>query len=255
MMKRLLDILVSLMALSVLALPFLVIIVVLRFTGEGDVWYLQERVGFGGKRFRVFKFVTMRVGSEFSGNKDITVRDDPRVLPVGRVLRMTKLNELPQVLNVLLGHMSLVGWRPLVPRGFEDYPEHVQEGIVQSKPGITGIGSIIFRDEEAITTNAHKDGMDLRECYREHILPYKGEVELWYRDHQSFALDLKILWLTAKVVLVPGAGSPLRHFPGLPQPESAVLRKHLGLEDGPDDPAQADATTDPGPEAATNAPS
>jgi len=245
-MKRLFDILVALSALSFLALPFLVVIVVLRFTGEGEVWYLQERVGYKGKPFKVFKFVTMRVGSEKSGNKDITVRGDPRVLPVGRVLRKTKLNELPQILNVLTGDMSLVGWRPLVPAGFAEYSDEIKEGIVEVKPGITGVGSIIFRDEEAIVTEAGERGIDLRQCFREDIMPYKGAAELWYREHQSFMLDLKIIFLTAWAIVSPGGVKPTEQFPGLPEPKSPLVREHLGY-DSPAPPAEEGPAAEPAP--------
>lgn len=224
MMKRLLDILISLIALLLLAIPFLIIIVVLKCTGEHNVWYLQERVGQGGRIFRVFKFVTMRVGSEFTGSKDITVRHDPRVLPVGKILRMTKLNELPQFINVFLGDMSVVGWRPLVPRGFDDYPEFVKENIVKVKPGVTGLGSIVFRDEEAIVTEGTRQGKELRAVYQDDIMPYKGRLELWYAEHQSLWLDLKIIVATALAVLLPGSTFYRRWFHGLPEPESELVR-------------------------------
>jgi len=227
MIKRLFDILIALIALFFLAIPFLVVMIVLRFTGEGNVWYRQDRIGYQGKTFRVFKFCTMRVGSEFAGNKDITVRGDARVLPVGRVLRMTKLNELPQVLNVLFGDMSIVGWRPLVPRGFSDYSDHIRENIVKQKPGITGIGSIVFRDEEAIVTAADQAGKDLRACYREDILPYKGAVELWYNEHRGMLMDLKIIFLTAYSIVSPGSNLLYKWFPGLPRPESPIIREHI----------------------------
>ncbi|MFI4861164.1 MAG: sugar transferase [Phycisphaerales bacterium JB063] len=226
-MKRLFDILTALTALCFLAVPFVVVILILRLTGEGNVWYRQERIGYKGKIFRVFKFVTMRVGSEFKGNKDITVRGDPRILPVGRILRMTKLNELPQVLNVLIGDMSIVGWRPLVPRGFYDYSEDIQRQIVQTKPGITGIGSIIFRDEEAIVTEAGEMGKDLHACYREDILPYKGTVEMWYGQHQNIWVDFKIILATAWAIIAPGGIDPRNWFNGLPEPDSALVRKHV----------------------------
>lgn len=228
-MKRLLDILIALSALSVLAVPFIVVIVVLRLTGEGKIWYYQERVGLKGKHFFVLKFVTMRVGSEATGNKDITVRDDPRVLPVGKVLRMTKLNELPQIINVLKGEMSIVGWRPLIPGIFHDYPDAVKDQIVQNKPGITGVGSIIFRDEEAIVTAAGEMGKDLRQCFREDVLPYKGAVEMWYSEHQSTWLDLKIIFLTAWAIVSPRPVDVRKWFKGLPTPESELIREHTAL--------------------------
>ena len=227
-MKRLFDILVAMAALLFLAAPFLVIIIILRFTGEGNIWYRQERVGYQGKHFKVFKFCTMRVGSEFIGNKDITVRDDPRVLPVGHILRITKLNELPQVLNILFGDMSVVGWRPLVPRGFGDYSEYVKRNIVKQKPGITGVGSIVFRDEEAIITEAGKNGQDLVATYRDDILPFKGKVELWYNQNHNMLIDLQIIFLTTYAILSPGNDLVFKWFKGLPRPESELIKKHSG---------------------------
>ncbi len=217
-MKRLLDIAVSLAALTVL-LPFgLIVALILRFTGEGKVWYPQQRVGLHGNLFRVFKFVTMREGSEFTGTKDITVKNDPRVLPIGRLLRKSKINELPQFINVLIGDMSLVGWRPLVPVSFEMYPEDVQKKIVAVKPGLTGVGSIIFRDEEKLLERTKKE---FRQCYVEEIAPYKGRLELWYIENQSLWLDLKIIFCTIWVVIFPQSTIYLRLFKGLPEPDPA----------------------------------
>ncbi len=213
-MKRLFDIVVSLLALSVLIIPLLVVMLILRFTGEGEVWYLQERVGLHGKRFKVVKFATMRKDSEVTGTKDITLRNDPRVLPFGRILRKTKINELPQLFNILVGSMSFVGWRPLMPKSFDYYPKHVQEQIVNMKPGLTGIGSICFRDEEAITARSSKPP---EQVYREDIAPYKGELELWYQRNQSFWLDLKLIFLTAWVVIRPHSRLYERILKGLPQ--------------------------------------
>lgn len=199
-MKRLLDVLVSGSALLLIAIPGLIILSILRLTGEGKVFFLQPRVGKNREIFNVYKLVTMRENSENTGTQDITVRGDPRVLPFGRFLRKTKFNEVPQLMNVFLGHMSLVGWRPLMPKSFEMYPEHVQEKIANIKPGLTGIGSIVFRDEEEILEKTHKE---LRDCYVEDIAPYKGKVELWYQENQSTLLDLKILVCTVIVVLFP----------------------------------------------------
>ena len=238
-MKRLFDILLAGFALLILAVPFLIVIIVLRLTGEGNVWYRQDRIGYQGKTFKVFKFCTMRVGSEYTGNKDITVRGDPRVLPVGRVLRMTKLNELPQVINVLIGDMSIVGWRPLVPRGFGDYSDHIKENIVKQQPGITGIGSIVFRDEEAIITEAGEKGQDLVATYRDHILPYKGAVELWYNENYSMVVDLKIIFLTAYAILSPGNDLVFKWFKGLPDPESELVKKYSGYNKNKPEAARA----------------
>ncbi|MFP4145789.1 MAG: sugar transferase [Phycisphaeraceae bacterium] len=217
-----LDLLLSGLALLVVGpLILLPVMLILRFTGEHHVWYFQERLGLGGERFRVFKFATMRSDSEKIGTKDITLRNDPRVLPVGRVLRKTKINELPQLINIFKGDMSVVGWRPLMPKSFAYYPEHVQQRIVALKPGLTGIGSIVFRDEEQITEKSDKPPEDV---YREDIAPYKGELELWYQDHQSLLLDVKIILLTAWVVLRPQSMLYTRWLKDLPlRPASLEL--------------------------------
>ena len=229
-MKRLLDLLISLLALAVVAVPMATIMLILRMTGEGKVFFLQERVGHRGQHFRVFKFVTMRENSETIGTRDITLRGDPRVLPVGKVLRMAKLNEIPQILNIVRGDMAVVGWRPLVPSGFADYSETIQEQIVRIKPGLTGMGSLAFRDEEAIMSLASQRGKDPRACYREDIMPYKGALELWYQQNASLLLDLKIMIATALTVVLPGNRILFRWFPSLPAPESDLLGEVFQFE-------------------------
>ena len=225
-LKRLLDVLVASLALALLAIPFLLIMLVLRLTGEGKVWFLQQRATHLGAPFHIIKLVAMRADSETTGNRDITLRGDPRVLPVGRFLRMAKLNELPQIRNGLRCDMSLVGWRPLVPRSFADYPPEIQRRIVAMKPGVTGVGSLVFRDEEAIVSAGAAQGRQAREVYREEILPFKGELELWYQERRGFWLDLRVLLATAVLVLVPGS-SPWRLVPGLPEPQSPFLARQL----------------------------
>ena len=228
-MKRIFDLCVGLVLLLLFAVPLLICMVVLRFTGVGEVFYRQARVGKYGEHFMLIKFATMVPGSETKGTNDITVRNDPRVLPVGRFLRKTKLNELPQIFNVLKGDISVVGWRPLMPRGFGDYSDYIKEHIVKSTPGLTGIGSIIFRDEEAIVTAARDQGQDPVQIYRDDILPYKGAVELWYNENRSLLLDIKIILLTAYAVLSPGNTLVYRWFKGLPEPESPLVREHTGF--------------------------
>ena len=215
LIKRLFDISVSGIVLLILLIPGLIVMLILRLTGEGEVFYLQPRVGKDGKLFNVFKFATMRVGSEFTGTQDITVRNDPRVLPFGRLLRKTKINELPQLVNVFKGDMSLVGWRPLVERGFHYYSPEVQAQLVRWKPGLTGLGSIVFRDEEEIIEKTTKEP---RQCHIEDIAPYKGSLELWYQQRQSFWMDIKVIICTALVVLMPRSNIYQRMFPDLPKP-------------------------------------
>ncbi|MEX1017269.1 MAG: sugar transferase [Phycisphaeraceae bacterium] len=219
MLKRLFDIVVASAALLVLALPFLVIMAILKLTDEGQVWYFQPRVGYKGEHFNVYKFCTMRKGSEFTGTKDITLRNDPRVTAIGRFLRMTKINELPQIINVLKGDMSIVGPRPLVPAGFDGYSEQNKQALIQVKPGLTGIGSIVFRDEEAILSHSDKPP---RQTYEEDILPYKGALERWYIANQSFWVDLKLILATVWAIAFPNSQRPLRWFKGLPDRSSVA---------------------------------
>ncbi|HBE66551.1 MAG TPA: lipid carrier--UDP-N-acetylgalactosaminyltransferase [Planctomycetaceae bacterium] len=227
-MKRLFDIFVSGAVLLLLSPLLIVVIVILKLTGEHEAFYFQERVGFMGKIIMVTKFVTMVKDAPNIGSKDITVRDDPRVLPVGKFLRKTKLNEIPQFWDVFVGKLSLVGWRPLMPAGFAEYAEEVQQEIVKVKPGLTGVGSMVFRDEEAIVTRASEEGRDLRACYREDIMPYKGALEIWYSRHSGLMTDIKIMLATAIAVLRPGWTGYRQWFVDLPEPESAVIKEHLG---------------------------
>ena len=215
--KRTFDIIVAALILLPLV-PFLAaVIVILRITGERQAFYVQrDRIGFQGKKFPLVKFVTMVANSESIGSKDVTVRNDPRVLPVGRVLRKTKVNELPQLLNVLAGHMSIVGWRPLLEPGFKRYETRIQEALVTVKPGLTGIGSIIFRDEERILELSAKP---YEECYRDDVLPYKGALELWYLENESLWLDIKIILATAGAVVAPDSAFYTSWFPDIPQPK------------------------------------
>jgi lipopolysaccharide/colanic/teichoic acid biosynthesis glycosyltransferase len=184
----------------------------------------------------VLKFVTMRSDSEWTGNKDITLRDDPRVLPVGRLLRKAKLNEVPQIINILIGDMSVVGWRPLMPKSFYNYySDEIQQRIVRSKPGLTGIGSIVFRDEESLTERLD---MPPDQVYRDVIGPYKGTLELWYQEHRSFMLDMKLVFLTAWVVLRPGSRLHENWLKDLP-PRPAEMRDDHTPDGSGDEPEAA----------------
>ncbi|RMG53985.1 MAG: sugar transferase, partial [Gammaproteobacteria bacterium] len=153
-LKRTLDLVAAGAGLIVCAPLFLVVIPLLRFTAEGEVWYRQKRIGYKNKPFYILKFATMLKDSPNMLTGSLTLRNDPRVTPVGKYLRISKLNELPQIINVLKGDMSLVGPRPQMEVDFKAFPEHVQERIYDARPGITGIGSIVFRDEERIISES-----------------------------------------------------------------------------------------------------
>lgn len=191
--KRVFDILFSLLIIVILSPFFIIIFPLLRFTGEGYVFYYQKRIGYKNKTFDIIKFATMLKDSPNLGTGLITLRNDPRVTPMGGFLRKTKLNELPQVFNVLKGDMSFVGPRPLVDKTFEPYSDFVKANIYNVKPGITGIGSIVFRDEEKLMTECE---MDPKVFYNTVISPYKGDLEMWYLKNQSIKTDFLILFLT-----------------------------------------------------------
>jgi lipopolysaccharide/colanic/teichoic acid biosynthesis glycosyltransferase len=212
--KRIIDFSIALLGVIIL-LPFMLpIIIILNFTGEGYVFYYQKRIGYKKKYFNIIKFATMLKNSPNIGTGSITLRNDPRLLPLGKFLRMTKINELPQILNVLKGDMSIVGPRPLVDRTFKAYSQELQDLVYDSKPGITGIGSIIFRDEERLISEA---SIPPHEYYEKEIAPYKGQLEMWYRQNRSVKTDMLIMFLTAWVIIFPQSKLPFKIFSNLPQ--------------------------------------
>lgn len=211
--KRLTDLIIASLALILLSPVFLLTMLVLSVTGEREIFYLQERKGMKNKIFHIIKFATMLKNSPNMGTGSITLRNDPRVTRVGHFLRITKLNEIPQLLNVIRGDMSIVGPRPLMPRDFDRYEDRVKARIYDRKPGITGIGSIVFRDEQYLVTYS---GEDPKVFYTSVIIPYKGDLELWYHDHASWWTDFKLMLLTAWAILFPKSGITHRVFPSLP---------------------------------------
>lgn len=213
-MQRFLDILLSGLALLLLSPLLLPIMLFLRLTGEREVFFIQERVGKGGHPFGLYKFATMLKNSPNLGTGTVTVKGDPRVLPFGRVLRKTKINELPQLLNIFKGDMSFIGPRPQTRRCFDAFPPESQAGIVKVRPGLSGIGSIVFRDEEELL---HACGEPER-FYDEVIMPYKGKLEEWYVARQGLWTYLASIFATGWVVLFPKSEIVWRLFPGLPAP-------------------------------------
>ena len=212
-LKRVFDILLACIVLSFVFILFIICIIILLFSGEHYIWYVQDRIGYKNKHFNIIKFATMLHNSPNMGNGSLTTRNDPRVLPFGKFLRITKINELPQIFNVLNGTMSFVGPRPQMEVDFYRYPKNVQEKIYDSIPGITGIGSIIFRDEELYLS---KPNCDVAKFYIEKIAPYKGELELWYLENKNLIVDFKIIILTAWMVIYPKSKLPYALFNTLP---------------------------------------
>jgi lipopolysaccharide/colanic/teichoic acid biosynthesis glycosyltransferase len=214
LIKRFFDIIFSLLALVVLLPLLLPIVILLLLTGEHEVFFRQDRVGYRNQIFRIWKFATMLKNSPNMGSGDVTTRNDPRVTSMGKFLRISKLNELPQLINILTGDMSFVGPRPLMKAGFDRYTDDMKAKVYQVKPGLTGIGSIVFRDEELIIT---KSELPPHECYRLVILPYKGAVEVWYQQHISFYTDCMILFLTGWYIVFSSSTLVYRIFPSLPK--------------------------------------
>ncbi len=194
--KRVLDILIASTSLVLLSPLFLFCIIVLLFTGEHEVFYRQKRIGYKNRPFGIWKFATMVKNSPNIGTGAITLRNDPRVTRFGKFLRISKINELPQILNVLTGQMSIVGPRPLMGVSVALYPEDIRNKIYDAKPGMTGIGSLIFRDEEKLVSEA----ADPHAMYAS-IYPYKGALEIWYQQKASFTTDCLIIFLTAWTII------------------------------------------------------
>lgn len=194
-MKRVFDIAFSLLGLLVLAPLFVVLAIVISATSPGGVFYRGVRVGQYGKPFRIFKFRTMIKDAEAKGKWNVGDNDE-RITPIGHFLRNTKLDELPQLINVLIGDMSLVGPRPELQIYVDMYTER-EKPILDLKPGVTDWASIANFDQYKVFTKAG----DPDEAYLEHIRPLKLELQLYYREHRSFLCDTRImLWTIYKVV-------------------------------------------------------
>lgn len=191
--KRWLDLAGAISGLIVLA-PFLVVVAVaVRLTSPGPAFFRQVRVGQFGKPFRIFKFRTM-VGKSAGPGALLTAAGDPRITPLGRWLRNTKIDELPQLMNVLLGDMSLVGPRPEVPTYVATYNER-QRTVLVAKPGVTGISANV-REEELLASHADKEAF-----YLSTILPAKLEIDIAYCEKIRLVNDLKMILSTAITVV------------------------------------------------------
>jgi lipopolysaccharide/colanic/teichoic acid biosynthesis glycosyltransferase len=192
--KRVLDLLVSAVGLVLFSPVMLILGIWIKLDSKGPVFYRGERVGKDGRSFRMYKFRTMVMEADHIGPA-ITYREDPRVTNVGKFLRRTKLDELPQLVNVLKGDMSLVGPRPEDPSYVAHYSAQQRE-VLRVKPGITGLTQLEYRDEASMLEGASAD-----EDYLSQIMPEKLRLDLDYTQDRSLALDIKILWQTAVTLL------------------------------------------------------
>lgn len=219
LLKRVFDILSSGISIFILSPLIIPVIIGLKLTGEGYILYKQERIGYKNKPFLIWKFATMLKDSASMPGGIMTTKNDPRITPMGGFLRKSKINELPQLFNIFFGSMSVVGPRPVMRVSFESYPNKVQKVIYNVRPGLTGIGSIIFRDEEELITNVKNNGGDTWSFYKDKIYPFKGELEIWYQNNISFFLDLKIIFITAWVIFNPNSKIYNKLFKDLPKRE------------------------------------
>jgi lipopolysaccharide/colanic/teichoic acid biosynthesis glycosyltransferase len=223
MLKRAFDIVVALVGLVFFSPLMLIVAVFIKLTSPGPVFYRAPRVGKGGQAFRMYKFRTMVVGADKIGPA-LTVDKDPRITRIGARLRRSRLDEIPQLINVLRGEMSMVGPRPEAPYYVEKYsPE--QRKVLMVKPGMTGSAQIAFRHEEEVLSNAET----LEDEYMNGILPPKLAMDLQYIEQQSLSLDLKILFQTAWVLLADRlrVRSQRQVKPSQPEPPAQAYPKEV----------------------------
>lgn len=193
-MKRIFDIIFSLTVLLLLLPVIIGVAVAIKFHDWGPVFYRAQRVGRNGKIFSMFKFRTMVVNADKIGASSTTL-SDARITPVGRFLRKTKLDELPQFINVFIGNMSVVGPRPDV-KAFTDMFTEEEKAILKVKPGITDWASVWNSDEGKILEGAE----DPDKAYMELIWPEKKRLQLKYVRERTFLSDIKIIWLTLAAI-------------------------------------------------------
>jgi lipopolysaccharide/colanic/teichoic acid biosynthesis glycosyltransferase len=220
-MIRFFDISFSALALTFLSPLLLPIILILKFSGEGEVFFYQDRVGKNFTKLRLIKFATMLKNSENIGTGTVTVKNDPRILPFGNFLRKTKINELPQLINIFLGDMSVIGPRPQTQRCFDAFNLNHQKIITKIKPGLSGIGPVVFRDEESLLENNSSNV----EFYDKIISPYKGEVESWYVKNYSLKNYFILIFITLWVVIRPKSKLVWKIFKNLPVPPDELKLK------------------------------
>ena len=190
MVKRAVDIIFSLLLIAIFLPLIFIIFVLIITTSKGNGFYLQERVGRGNKEFRIIKVRTMTVDAEKEGLLTIGF-NDPRITKTGSIIRKFKLDELPQIFNVLVGKMSMVGPRPEVRKYVDQYSD-IQMKVLDIRPGITDYASIEFANESEIL----KKYDDPEKGYLEEIMPQKLALNLQYIENQSLLKDLGIIFLT-----------------------------------------------------------
>ena len=188
-MKRTFDLILSIVLLIILFPIFLILALVIKLDSQGPIFYKAKRTGKDGQLFHLYKFRSMIAGAQNIG-PGITHRGDPRVTRVGSYMRKYKLDELPQLINVVKGEMSLVGPRPEDPRYVEQYTP-IQHQVISIRPGITSPATLVYRHEDKLLS-----GEDWEDNYIKKIIPEKLRIDLEYIQNQGFWTDIKILWQT-----------------------------------------------------------
>lgn len=225
MLIRFLDFVLSLLALMVL-FPLLLMIALWNvMTGEHQIFYRQSRIGRAGRPFEILKFATMLKDSPNMAGAGFVEANDARLLPLGAFLRKTKVNELPQLLNVLRGDMSLVGFRPLAQASYDTAVGIGGVFTYKVQPGITSPASIVLRNEEEILANV--SACERQHFYDTKILPTKVAMDRWWKDNRSVYNYLAVICLTAMALFVPLHLLPLKLLADLP---STSLGQEVGVK-------------------------
>lgn len=216
--KRGADVVFAIIGILLSAPLLCLSIFILLLCGETAPIYTSYRSGKQGLLFRMYKLRTMKRSKP--SKSPLTAYNDKRISVFGRFLRFSKIDELPQFFNILNGDLSFVGPRPMLPEVFQYYPKEIQKSLSSIRPGVTGIGSIVFRNEGSLFKNVKGS---YEEFYKDQIAPVKGELELWYIQNKSFGIDFKILVFTVIAVLYGQVKSIERRFENLPSTEIETL--------------------------------
>ena len=200
--KRIFDIIFSILILLILFIPIIIISIAIKLDSNGSVFYRQERVTQYGKKFRIFKFRTMVTNADKIGTL-VTVKSDVRITKVGKFLRKYRLDEFPQIFNILIGDMSFVGTRPEVTKYVEKYSDYMYATLLLPA-GLTSYSSINYKDEDEIISEHLKDNENIDDIYVNYILPDKMKFNIEYIERFSFLYDIKIMFKTFLSVFLGG---------------------------------------------------
>lgn len=199
--KRFCDIVFALIGLLVTSPILLFVIVLKKLAREQEIFYIKGRVGKGGRLFPFIKLSSMTPAKKGEKTSSLTLSNDTRVTPLGHFIRKTKIDEFPQFVNIIRGELSFVGPRALMPKIYKDYSKEVKNELSKIRPGVTGLASVVFRNEGELL--AHSDYDDELEFHKKVISPIKGQLELLYIRDQGIILDFTILLLTVWQIFRP----------------------------------------------------